>query len=88
MTGQSRAAVFVRKCLDGVQSPNAAQVLMAASGVFNETVFVRDPPSVSGCQGERVKQVCVLVAGCVFVYESGLQHCKTFINTFLHAWCF
>jgi len=84
VSAQSRAAVFVRKCLDGVQSPNAAQVLMAASGVFNETVFVRDSPSVSGCQGERVKQVCV----CWSLYESGLQHFKTFINTFLHSWCF
>lgn len=42
-----RAAVFVRKCLDGVQSPNEAQVLMAARGTFIETVFVRE---LSVCQ--------------------------------------
>lgn len=42
-----------------VQSPNAAQVLMAARGAFNETMFVRDCLSVSGCQDNRVKRgVC------------------------------
>lgn len=57
VSAASRTAVFVRKCLDGAQSPKAAQVLMAA---FNETVFVRES-SVSGCQDRRVKRqrVCV-----------------------------
>lgn len=40
-------AVFVRKCLHGVQSPKAAQVLMALRGAFNETVFVSE---LSVCQ--------------------------------------
>lgn len=47
VSAQSRVAVFVRKCLEGVQSPNAAQVLMAARGAFNETVFVSE---LSVCQ--------------------------------------
>lgn len=42
-----RTTVFVRKCLDGLQSPKAAQVLIAARGVFNETVFVS---GLSVCQ--------------------------------------
>lgn len=40
-------AVFVRKCLEGAQSPDAAQVLMAVRGTFNQTVFVRE---LSVCQ--------------------------------------
>lgn len=39
--------MFVRKCLDGAQSPNEAQVLMAVRGAFNEAVFVSE---LSVCQ--------------------------------------
>ncbi len=74
MTGvsaQSGTALFVRKCLDGAQSPNAAQVLMAARGAFNETVFfLVSCRSVSGCQGKRVKPVCVCVCVCACVSVS------------------
>lgn len=43
-----RTAVFVRKCLDGVQSPNEAQVLMATRGVFHEPVLDSECVCVDG----------------------------------------
>lgn len=43
-----------QEVLDGVQSPNAAQVLMAARGAFNKIVLLGSCLSVSGCQDNRV----------------------------------
>eukprot|EP00064_Thunnus_orientalis_P011134 superscaffoldBa00001579_g11164 len=39
-----RTAVFVRKCLDGVQSPNAAQVLIAARANWQQGFNSPPPP--------------------------------------------
>lgn len=47
VSAHSETGVFVRKCLDWVQSPNAVQVLMAARGAFNQAVFVSE---LSVCQ--------------------------------------
>lgn len=47
VSAQSRMAVFVRKCLDEMQRPNAAQVLMAVRGAFIQSLFVS---KLSVCQ--------------------------------------
>lgn len=61
---QSGTAVFVRKCLCGPQSP--AQVLMAARGAFNETVFVSE---LSVCQWLSGQEKC----GCVMFFQDGIR---------------
>lgn len=72
VSAQSGTAVFVRKCLDGVQSPNAAQVLMAARGAFDETVFVSELSVCQWLSGQESQAVCVSV--CV----SGVCVCVCF----------
>lgn len=63
---QSGTAVFVRKCLYGPRSPNAAQVLMAARGAFNEMVFVSE---LSVCQWLSGQEKC----GCVMFFQGGIR---------------
>lgn len=71
VSAKSGTAVFVRKCLDGVQSPNAAQVLMAVKGAFNETVFVSELSVCQWLSGQEIQPcVCVYMCVCVCVHRS------------------
>lgn len=80
MSTQSGTAVFVRKCLYGPQSPDAAQVLMAARGAFSEMVFVSE---LSVCQWLSGQEKC----RCVMLFQEGIGFaallleflCKSFL---------